>query len=190
MQYSVPTTSACRGVGRGKGEQGGQPPSMSDLGWISVGLWAAQKNLECRIWVWDLGSGIWNLRCSIWLFSGFSPAGFSKAENLRWIASNVFFQIKKFDTRVRLSLWLTFFTYLHLFLLLVPSGLSLNHQTGWFMIQRSDSSLPNIQGAPGLTLDPCVLFFGGCAAFRLLSERAGCGLGPWLWLSARAAHFW
>ena len=47
MQYSVPTTSARRDVGRGKGEQGGQPPSKSDPG------------LGCRMW--NLGSGIWDL---------------------------------------------------------------------------------------------------------------------------------
>ena len=32
--------------------------------------------------------------------------------------------------------------------------------------------------------------FGGRPAGQLLSERAGCGLGVWLWLSARAVHFW
>ena len=32
--------------------------------------------------------------------------------------------------------------------------------------------------------------FRWLAAGRLLSEWAGCGLGVWLWLSARAAHFW
>ena len=46
MQYSVPTTSARGEVGRGKGEQRGQPPSTSDPG---LGR------------MWNLGSGIWDL---------------------------------------------------------------------------------------------------------------------------------
>ena len=80
---------------------------------------------------------------------------------------------------VRVSLQLLGHSTELTFLLLVPSGLSLTHQTGWFMVQRSDFSLAKIQGASGLALDPCVLFsvwvLVGCLVSGLaVAGVAGC----------------
>ena len=66
---------------------------------------------------------------------------------------------------------------------------SFSRQAGsWFMVQTF--SRLKYRGRFRLSAGPVRAVFGGRFAGRLLSERAACGLGVWLWPWARAASCW